>query len=157
MFPQKTWYHPMVVAVILGGAVWHKSIFKHRLLKKIISFTNVKIRPEIVFFPKSRLGHMTYRKLKPHPSWHHLHAAFTLFHLVYEELENTWIFICICIFSLGCCLINTFNRSYVFEYSGTLDMWSRIVVWIWCTSTQTWRQATVEDAVFQQIQKSEPG
>ena len=29
--------------------------------------------------PRSRLGQMTYRKLKPHPSWHLLHAPFNLF------------------------------------------------------------------------------
>ena len=31
-------------------------------------------------FPRSRLGQMTYRKLKPHPSWHLLHALFHLFY-----------------------------------------------------------------------------
>ena len=36
MVSPKTWNHPMVIAVILGGAVWLKSIFKNRFRDKII-------------------------------------------------------------------------------------------------------------------------
>ena len=39
-------------------------------------------------FPKSILAQMTYRKLKPHASWHLLHAPFHLFHYFYWNLEN---------------------------------------------------------------------
>ena len=34
-------------------------------------------------FPRSRLGQMTYLKLKPHPSRHLLHAPFHLFYIFY--------------------------------------------------------------------------
>ena len=58
------------------------------------------------FFPRSRLGQMTYRKLKPHPSWYILHAPFNWFHPFHKKnvkpMKNH-------IFSSGCCLINIFN------------------------------------------------
>ena len=34
MFPQKTWYHPMVIAIILSGAVWLKPVFISRFLRQ---------------------------------------------------------------------------------------------------------------------------
>ena len=39
-------------------------------------------------FPRSRLGQMTYRKIKPHPSWHFLHAPFNLFCNFMTKSEN---------------------------------------------------------------------
>ena len=61
------------------------------------------------FFPRSRLGQMTYRKLKPHPSWHLLHAPVRSFSFFWTELKNHWNSIYFRLFSLRCCLINTFN------------------------------------------------
>ena len=45
------------------------------------------------FFPRSRLGQMTYRKLKPHPSWYLLHAPFNLFHPCSMKIgKKHWIY-----------------------------------------------------------------
>ena len=76
------------------------------------------------FFPKSRLGQMTYRKLKPHSSWHLLHAPFNWFYPFHKKNEKP---IQNHIFSSGCCLINIFNSitilrpvwgySYVSQHS----------------------------------------
>ena len=58
------------------------------------------------FFPRSRLGQMTYRKLKPHPSWYLLHAPFNWFYPFHQKIEKP---MKNHIFSSGCCLINIFN------------------------------------------------
>ena len=63
------------------------------------------------FFPRSRLGQMTCHKLKPHPSWDLLHAPFNYFTFVYTNWKNPEFAYKCCLFSPGCCLINTVNRS----------------------------------------------
>ena len=39
-------------------------------------------------FPRSRLGQMTYRKLKPRPSWHLLHAPFNWLYPFHQKIEK---------------------------------------------------------------------
>ena len=87
---QKTWYHSMVIAVILGGAVWPKSSFKNRFLEKLILY-QCKNSTQIRLFPRSRLCQMTYRKLKPLSSWHLLHAPFNSFYHFSTKLRKHWI------------------------------------------------------------------
>ena len=105
MFAPKTWYHPMVIAVILGGAVWPKSIFwidywRKSFLDQCTNLSQNRI------FPRSRLGRMTYRKLKPYPSWYLLHAPFNWLYPFHQKIEKTTKNH---IFPSGCCLINIFN------------------------------------------------
>ena len=57
-------------------------------------------------FPRSRLGRITYRKLKPYPSWYLLHAPFNWLYPFHQKIEKPTKNH---IFSSGCCLINTFN------------------------------------------------
>ena len=68
-------------------------------------------------FPRSRLGRMTYRKLKPHPSWHLLHAPFNPFCNLMTKSENHRNSIYFPWFSPRCCLINTFNSMKVWRTS----------------------------------------
>ena len=49
MFSQETSYYPKVIAVILGGAVWLKSIREMLCFKEITFYTNARIRPQIDF------------------------------------------------------------------------------------------------------------
>ena len=125
MFPQETWYLPMVIVVIWGGAVWLKSILKKTFLGENHFCTFVRIRPEIDFsqnrdsveWPIANWSHTP-----PDTSCMLYSIYFTLFD---KKMKNHWFSIYFLWFSPRWCLINTINSNLT-----PLDMWSPSFPWL---------------------------